>query len=57
MNKRKAKIDALKLVTFMINEFISSDTYAINKKVEIELNNISISLSIRADKLINQTKR
>ena len=56
MNKRKAKIDALKLVTFMINEFISSDTYAINKKVEIELNNISISLSIRADKLINQTK-
>ena len=55
MNKREAKIEALNLASIVINELASSDVCD-NKKVKIELNNISISLSIRANKLINQTK-
>lgn len=50
MNKRDAKIEALRLASIVVNELEGSDAVTDNK-VRNEINKIAISLAIRADNL------
>ena len=56
MNKRDAKIEALRIASIIVNELEGSDAITENK-VRIEINKIALSLAIRADNLSKPNKK